>query len=271
VREQSYPPRPDDAEALLDLLQAEVERLYASGYTPIPLARDEKNPRLRRWTQSLCYRARLPLDSITELVAQQVLDRGANGLGVAMRDGIVCVDIDSPKSKQRLEEIIGPAMDEAPTVVGRRGDKRFFRTQDGKNPAGLNLHVDGLLDLLVRGRQAVVPPTIHPETSEVPIAKLLALSYEVIEAIHREFGKAPSKREQARAARAAGQDVPKDILRHLVPPRLERASGHSTGHPDEARRLAEALTFVSAEPYEDWLGHRRGRSPSIWASLRRRS
>jgi Bifunctional DNA primase/polymerase, N-terminal/Primase C terminal 2 (PriCT-2)/Helix-turn-helix domain len=261
---RSQPPPSQDPEALLSFLQSEVERLYASGYTPVPLAKDEKNPRLRRWTQSLCYRARPPLDSISELVAQQVLNRGANGLGVAMRDGIVCLDIDNPKAKRRLEEIIGPAMDQAPTVVGRRGDKRFFRTQDGKNPPSLNLHVDGLLDLLVRGRQAVIPPTIHPETGqpyywqgpsllEMPIAKLPALSYAVIEAIHREFGKAPSKREQARAARAAGQDVPKDILRHLAPPRFERASGRSTGHPDEARRLAEALTFLSAEPYADWL------------------
>jgi hypothetical protein len=264
MREQSQPPPPHDAEALLDLLQAEVDRLYASGYTPVPLAKDEKNPRLRRWTQSLCYCVRPPLDGVSELVAQQVLNRGANGLGVAMRDGLVCLDIDNPKSKQRLEEIIGPAMDQAPTVVGRRGDKRFFRTQDDKNPAGLNLHVDGWLDLLVRGRQAVIPPTVHPETGqsycwqgpslwEVPITNLPALSYEVIEAIHREFGKAPSKREQARAARAAGQDVPKDILRHLVPPRFERASGRSTGHPDEARRLSEALTFVSAETYDTWI------------------
>jgi hypothetical protein len=263
VHEQSHPPPPHDAEALLDLLQGEVERLYARGYTPLPLAKHEKNPRLRRWTQSLCYRARPPLDGVIELVAQQV-NRGANGLGVVMRDGLVCVDIDKPDAKQRLKEIIGPAMDEAPTVVGRRGDKRFFRTQDGKNPDGLNLHVGGLLDLLVRGRQSVVPPTIHPETrqsyywqgrslSDVPIAKLPALSYAVIEAIHREFGRAPSKREHARAARAAGEDVPKDVLRYLAPPRFERASGCSTGHPDEARRLAEALTFVSAETYDTWM------------------
>jgi hypothetical protein len=273
MREQSQPPPPHDAEALLAFLQSEVERLYASGYTPIPLAKDEKNPRLRRWTRSLCYRARPPLDSISELVAHQVLNRGANGLGVAMRDGMVCLDIDKPDAKQRLEEIIGPAMDNAPIVVGRRGDKRFFRTQDGKNPDGLNLHVGGLLDLLVRGRQAVIPPTIHPETgqryywqgrslSEVPIAKLPALSYAVIEAIHQEFGKAPSKREQAQAARAAGQDVPKDILRHLVPPRFQRSSGRSTGHPDEARRLAEALTVLSAEPYDMWI--KAGMALSVW-------
>jgi Bifunctional DNA primase/polymerase, N-terminal/Primase C terminal 2 (PriCT-2) len=264
MREHSQPPPPHDAGALLDPLQAEVERLYASGYTPVPLAKDEKNPRLRRWTQSLCYRARPTLDGVSELVAQQVLNRGANGLGVAMRDGLVCVDIDKPDAKQRLEEIIGPDMDDAPTVVGRRGDKRFFRTQDGKNHTGLNLHVDHLLDLLVRGRQAVIPPTVHPETgqpyywqgpslSEVPIEKLPTLSYAVIEAIHCKFGKAPSKREHARAAHAAGHDVPKDILRHLAPPRFERASGRSTGHPDEARRLAEALTFLSAKPYTDWL------------------
>jgi hypothetical protein len=264
VRKQSQPPPPDDAEALLDLLQREVERLYASGFVLVPLAKDEKNPRLRRWTQSLCYRARPPLESLLQLVEQQVLDHGANGLGVVMRDGLVCVDIDNPKAEQRLREIIGPAMDQAPAVVGRRGEKLFFRTQDGKNPAGLNLHVDGLLDLLVRGRQAVVPPTIHPDTgvpyrwqgpslSAVPIAKLPVLSYALIEAIHREFGKAPSKREQVRAARAAGEDVPKDILRDLVPPKLQRASGRSTGHPDEARRLAEALTYISAEPYDGWL------------------
>jgi len=263
VRKQSQPPPPQDAEALLDLLQREVERLYASGYTPVPLAKGKKNPRLRRWTKTFCY-ARPPLDSLIELVAQQVLNRGANGLGISMGDGVVCVDIDNPEPKQRLREIIGPAMDQAPTVVGRKGDKRFFRTQDGKNPPSLNLHVVGLLDLLVRGKQAVIPPTIHPETgkpywwqgpslSEVPIAKLPTLSYAAIEAIHREFGKAPSKREQARVARAAGQDVPKDILRDLVPPKLQRAARRSTGHPDEARRLAEALTFISAEPYDVWL------------------
>jgi hypothetical protein len=264
VSVRNQPPPPQDPEALLAFLQSEVERLYASGFTSVPLAKDEKNPRLRRWTNTLCYRAQPPLESLVELVEQQVLNHGANGLGVVMRDGLVCVDLDHPKAEQRLREIIGPAMDQAPTVVGRRGDKRFFRTQDGKNPAGLNLHVDSLLDLLVRGRQAVMPPTIHPETgvpyrwqgrslSELPIAKLPVLSYAMIEAIHREFGNAPSKREQVRVARAAGENVPKDVLRHLAPPRFERASGRSTGHRDEARRLAEALTYISAEPYTDWL------------------
>jgi hypothetical protein len=253
-----------DAEALLELLRAELEQLYASGYTAVPLAKDEKNPRLRRWTKTFCYYARPPLESVIELVAQQVRNYGANGLGVVMRDGVVCVDPDSPEAEPRLRAIIGPAMDEAPAVIGRRCAKLFFRTQDSKNPAGLNLQVSGLLDLLVRGKQAVVPPTIHPGTavpyrwqgpslSEVPIAKLPTLSYAEIEAIHREFGKAPSKREQVRAARVAGEDVPKDILRDLVPPKLQRASGRSTGHPDEARRLAEALTYISAEPYDVWL------------------
>jgi hypothetical protein len=265
MRKELLPPPLHDAEALLELLQAEVEKLYASGYMPVPLAKDEKNPRLRRWTKTFCHEARPPLDSLLELLAQQVLNYGANGLGIAMRNGLVCVDIDNPAATQRLREIIGSAMDQAPIVVGRRGDKRFFRTQDGKNPSGLNLHVQGLLDLLVRSKQAVIPPTVHPETgkpywwngpsmSDVPIAELPTLSYLEIEAIHREFGKAPSNREQARIGRAAGQDVPKDILRHLVPPQFTRASGRSTGYPDEARRLAEALTFISAEPYTDgWL------------------
>jgi hypothetical protein len=280
VRKLFQPPPSHDAEALRHLLQPEVERLYASGYTPVPLAKDEKSPRLRRWTKTLCYCARPPLESLIELVEQQVENHGANGLGVVMRDGLVCVDIDNPQAKQRLGEIIGPPLDRAPTVVGRRGDKRFFRTQDGKNPAGLNLHVGGLLDLLVRGKQAVIPPTIHPETgqpywwqgpslSEVPVAKLPVLTYAQIEDIHRNFGKAPSRREQARVARASGQDVPKDILRHLVPPRLERASGRSTGHPDEARRLAEALTFISAEPYTDgWL--KVGMALCLWGGAEAR-
>jgi hypothetical protein len=264
VMRKEFPPPLQDAEALLELLRTELEQLYASGYTAVPLAKDEKNPRLRRWTQSLCYLARPPLESLLELVEQQVLNNGANGLGVIMRNGLVCIDPDSPEAEPRLRAIIGPAMDEAPAVVGRRRAKLFFRTQDSKNPAGLNLQVSGLLDLLVRGRQAVVPPTIHPDTgvpyrwqgpslSEVPIAKLPVLHYDKIEAIHREFGKAPSKREQARAARVVGEDVPKDILRHLVPPRFQRASGRSTGHPDEARRLAEALTYISAESYDVWL------------------
>jgi hypothetical protein len=279
VRKQSQPLPVHDAEALLDVLQRDVERLYASGYTPIPLAEGEKHPRLRRWTKNLCYCARPPLESLIELVAREVLNCGANGLGIVMRDGLVCVDIDNPKAEQRLREIIGPAIDQVPTVVGRRGDKRFFRTQDGKNPAGLNLNVDGLLDLLVRGRQGVVPPTNHPDTgipyrwrgpslSEMPIAKVPVLPYEKIEAIHREFGKAPSKREQARSARAAGQDVPKDILRHLVPPKLQRASGRSTEHPDEARRLAEALTFISAQSYDTWL--KAGMALHLWGGAEAR-
>jgi len=201
---KEFPPPLHDAEALLELLRAELEQIYASGYTAVPLAKDKKNPRLRRWTQSLCYLARPPLESLLELVEQQVLDHGANGLGVVMRNGVVCIDPDSPEAEPRLRAIIGPAMDEAPAVTGRRRAKLFFRTQDGKNPAGLNLQVSGLLDLLVRGKQAVVPPTIHPDTgvpyrwqgpslSEVPIAKLPTLSYAEIEAIHREFGKAPSR------------------------------------------------------------------------------
>src|SRR5262249_22038707 len=101
---KEFPSPLHDAEALLELLRAELEQLYASGYTAVPLAKDKKTPRLRRWTQSLCYLARPPLESLLELV----LDHGANGLGVVMRNGVVCIDPDSREAEPRLRAIIGP-------------------------------------------------------------------------------------------------------------------------------------------------------------------
>jgi hypothetical protein len=96
----------------------------------------------------------------------------------------------------------------------------------GGNPDGLYLHVKDTIDVLLRGRQAAVPPTRHPKTGEpyrwrsarlwdAPLNQLPVLTYDKIEALHERLGGKSSKRERDRRATMAGKPAPVQCLMTL--------------------------------------------------------
>ena len=241
---------------------------HLAGYTLIPLRGNKAPAGLRMWTAILAYGSRPTLAEQQELGAWHIPDagKGFSGVGVVMRDGLLTLDMDTddPGVWRVVREIVGEDVDTAPTCIGQRGAKVFFRTEDGQNPDRLYLHVKDTVDILMRGRQAVAPPTRHPKTGEpyrwrsaplwdTPINELPVLTYAKIEALHERLGGKPSKRERARRATMAGKPAPGAVLDDLVPPKLRTFASRWSGHPDEIARMREALQLIPSDHYYDWL------------------
>ena len=142
-------------------------QLYDNGYSPLPLT--DKEPRVTGWQRLFCNTSRPSLDLITSehaLAYRGGIER--NGIGVACYNGLTVVDVDSadPAILERLRRII-PHIDTAPACIGRRGFKAFFRAEDDLNHQDWNIAgraTGGVIEVLAHHRQAVVPPTAHPNT-----------------------------------------------------------------------------------------------------------
>jgi Bifunctional DNA primase/polymerase, N-terminal len=81
--------------------------------------------------------------------------------------GLVVIDVDDARAYPAVREVLGNAR--APVKVGQRGASAFFVDPTGaiasKDFTASTDH-DGktLVQILAKGRQTVIPPTIHPDT-----------------------------------------------------------------------------------------------------------
>ena len=140
-------------------------RLVATGYSPVPIIPGEKRPGYREssgkvrgardWTK-YCERA------ATNIEARIWAERSA-GVGIACGyNCVIALDIDSDDPAV-LAAIEGVVPRSPVRKRGRRGYTAFYRgdvTKIGKTKIGLD-NGDGV-DILARGSQTVIPPSIHP-------------------------------------------------------------------------------------------------------------
>lgn len=127
------------------MLEREFNRYLQRGFSVIPLV--GKVPILRDWskycTESIDFEWRFP---------------NATGIGICTgkESGVVCVDIDTD-DKETLDKVPWSPVSRR----GQKGEVRFFRYREGIESR--NYHAISI-EVLSNGRQAVVPPSIHPVT-----------------------------------------------------------------------------------------------------------
>ena len=199
-------------------------QLYDNGYSLLPLT--DKQPRIACWQNLFCNMSRPSLEAIKS--EHSVAYRGGierNGIGLACYNGLTVVDVDSaePEIVERLARIISQ-INTVPACVGQRGFKAFFRAEDGLNHQDWNIAskaTGGVIEVLAYHRQAVVPPTVHPNTGapyrwrddnctlfNTPLDRLPIITAAQIGMIRSEFGRRskptsrPSTRSGARNASA---------------------------------------------------------------------
>lgn len=134
-------------------------RYWAAGLPAIPLIYENKRPAIPRWQT---YSDAFP----TKDEQQGWLNAFASGnIGLPMgpSSGLVAIDIDSedPVVMQVLERVLPPS----PWVrIGRKGRVQVYRWT-GERTARIK-HEDGsmICEILSKGTQFVLPPSIHPET-----------------------------------------------------------------------------------------------------------
>jgi len=98
--------------------------------------------------------------------------RSCDGLGIILAcgyGGMVAIDVDDPRVYGAVKQVFGHI--KAPAKVGRRGATAFFYDPTGliSNRNFRAANEDGtiggtLVEILVKGRQTVIPPTIHKDT-----------------------------------------------------------------------------------------------------------
>ncbi|MEQ8306673.1 MAG: bifunctional DNA primase/polymerase [Hoeflea sp.] len=119
------------------------------------------------------------------------------GVGVLLGNGLVAVDVDF--SDQSMTSAVADVLHRLPGVVvrrvGKKGFAAFMRLDPDCTPPAA-FHVDGQrVEFLAAGKQAVLPPSIHPDTGhpyywitddtleDTPLDKLPVLDDEVLAAI----------------------------------------------------------------------------------------
>jgi RecA-family ATPase len=150
-----------------DLLKAML-RLHKRGLSPIPIVPGEKRPSINGWEK---YCDSQP--AVERLVAWASNFPNA-GVGVALgtivdkdRDlRLVAIDIDDDAFVEAVKVIVFEANSDA-LYVAKKGNRgiTFFALSNGPMP-GLKLKsVSGMaVELLSRGQQSVIPPSVHPTT-----------------------------------------------------------------------------------------------------------
>lgn len=145
-------------------------RLAAIGYSAIPILPGYKAPGefepetgewhlFKRW-QRYCERAPHPIHEI-----QRWASWPNAGVGVACGRNLVCIDIDCEGEMRAAVEAVLPGLKVG--RVGRKGAAWFFRGDTGSiRSRALKIDKKTVIDLLAAGKQAVLPPSVHPDTNK---------------------------------------------------------------------------------------------------------
>lgn len=140
------------------------------GFSPLPISPGLKLPsnngfNLRGW--------QVYGEAVASADTLRKWSRGANGISVATGyNGLIAIDADDARAYPAIREVFGHLC--PPAKVGQRGATAFFFDPTGMignrnirakdKPDGTR---DGMLvEILSKGRQAVLPPTIHPKTGK---------------------------------------------------------------------------------------------------------
>ena len=128
--------------------------LHAAGFNPLPIKPGTKRPALLGW-QRFCSE-----EMPSSLVAKFAQSSIAYGVGLALGyRGVVGIDVDTDDTAQ-IHAVISVLPPIRAAKRGRRGFTVFFQDPTGAvQTARLRL-----VEILARGTQTVLPPSVHPDT-----------------------------------------------------------------------------------------------------------
>jgi P4 family phage/plasmid primase-like protien len=137
---------------------------WDAGFSPIPIV--GKQPAVKNWT-SYCDNLPKP-----ETRAEWLTKFPGAGIGLALGKELVggyrlgAIDVDDDRFVAAVGALIGVP---CPIKIGKKG-KTFFvlieRSKTLKSTALRTASGKHAIDLLISGKQTVVPPSIHPETEQ---------------------------------------------------------------------------------------------------------
>ena len=132
--------------------------LLAAGYSPVPIVPRTKRPALVGW-QRFCD-APMARNEVKHFARSRI----SYGVGVALGQGLVAIDIDT--TDEAVVAAIRSVVPESPIAKhGRKGRTDFYldktktvRARKFSSDLGM------LVEILAHGNQTIVPPSLHPDT-----------------------------------------------------------------------------------------------------------
>lgn len=144
------------------ILRDEALLCLSLGYTPLPVAPDSKAPTIAGW-------------QVTRATEDSILRQFSRPSNLGIRTGDVQADgsclaaIDIDVNNAELVRCVQKAIGKpTPVKQGKKGCTQIFRLSEQIATRKIHWYRDGkktaVIDVLCRGAQTVIPPSIHPET-----------------------------------------------------------------------------------------------------------
>lgn len=134
-------------------------RYWAAGLPVIPLKPRQKMPAPNAWQT---YGISMPDEAVQESWLAAYAD-GNIGLPLGPQSGLVALDLDSddPRVARVLDTLLPPS---PWTRVGKKGSVRVFKYNEERTTRIKGDDGAVICEILSRGTQIVLPPSIHPDT-----------------------------------------------------------------------------------------------------------
>ena len=132
--------------------------LLAAGYSPIPILPGTKRPAFAGWQR--CCDVPMARHEVKRFAAS----RTSYGTGVALGRRLLAIDIDT--ADETIIAAIRSVVPASPIAKrGRKGRTDFYLDKTGTVRARKFSSDFGMLvEILARGNQTIVPPSLHPDT-----------------------------------------------------------------------------------------------------------
>lgn len=203
--------------------------LRERGYSVIALAGGQKYPTIKQWTRFCVIKP----DESDHLHWMASPDANI-GLCLGPSSGVVAVDFDN--DIDGLHASIYPLLPPSPVI--KRGKKGFtaFYKYSGEQSEQFSKNGEVVFEILSKGRQTVLPPSIHPETGQ------------------------PYKYDLTPLADFYAHDlpaIPSDVLAHIRNtyfPRVIHQPKPLSRLPSDSDDIMDCLTYIPADISRDeWL------------------
>lgn len=143
----------------MTIFQDNAKKYWDVGLPVIPLIEKEKRPAILRWQ---LFADKKP-EEAEKSVWLSTYPNGNIGLPMGPSAGLVAIDIDTddPKVLRVLEQVLP----ETPWIrIGKKGMVKIYRYTGERTTRIKGVGGDMICEILSKGTQIVLPPSIHPDT-----------------------------------------------------------------------------------------------------------
>ena len=152
----------------MTIFSSNAPAYWAAGLPVIPLIERQKRPAIPRWQ---LFADKMP-SADEQRVWLDTFPNGNMGLPMGPSSGLVSIDVDTddPKVLKVLDQVLPPT---PWTRVGKKGMVRIYK-YNGERTNRIKNGGDGsmICEVLSKGTQIVLPPSIHPDTGRPYVANV---------------------------------------------------------------------------------------------------